>query len=375
MEPSIPLEEAEPQVVFRPSKKRKQFRQRPEDSDSKNDNATTSQPVVPPTITTITSINTSTDERAANNDSETEAGISVAEALRLRNARKTRPKGVEFRPEGPPKEEEPPCHIHKDDVHEALELGMSRRFAPPAGLVGELVNKHMDEYIESELARRHAADKAAAAAQEASQSKEQPPSSAAAAAVPGADLLNKHHLGERPTMQGRLQEVDLGEEVRARNAAMTEQARRRLLAGEAAVEDESDGAGARKRPRTGKDGKPWRGRKRRASDDVKRDQMVEALMRENRLDIYDPPPQVETPAHVGADEAADERIAENFRREFMDAMAQRRHQRRKAPAPPPRPGAKKEEILRGPKLGGSRNARAAMRDLLLSQQEKNKKRR
>lgn len=79
-------------------------------------------------------------------------------------------------------------------------------------------------------------------------------------------------------MQGRLQEVDLGDEVRVRNAAMTEQARRRL-AGET-IDEESEGS--RKRPRVGKDGKPWRGRKRRASDDVKRDQMVEALMRENR---------------------------------------------------------------------------------------------
>lgn len=83
-------------------------------------------------------------------------------------------------------------------------------------------------------------------------------------------------------MQGRLQEVDLGDEVRARNAAMTEQARRRL-AGET-IEEESDGS--RQRPRIGKDGKPWRGRKRRASDDIKRDQMVEALMRENRRKCF-----------------------------------------------------------------------------------------
>lgn len=79
-------------------------------------------------------------------------------------------------------------------------------------------------------------------------------------------------------MSGRLQEVDLGEEVRMRNAAMTEQARRRL-AGEA-LDDESEGSS--KRPRIGKDGKPWRPRKRRASDDIKRDQLVEELMRENR---------------------------------------------------------------------------------------------
>jgi hypothetical protein len=51
----------------------------------------------------------------------------------------------------------------------------------------------------------------------------------------------------------------------------------------------------------------------------------------------------------------------------MEAMAQR--SRRRRPAQPPKPGAKKpDEILKGPKLGGSRNARAAMRDLLLKEQ-------
>lgn len=96
------------------------------------------------------------------------------------------------------------------------------------------------------------------------------------------------------------------------------------------------------------------------------------------VDVYDVPAQSDTNGDPGADEAADERIAEEFRREFMDAMAERRNQRRRLPAPPPKPGAKQEEILRGPKLGGSRNARAAMRDLLLSQQtaqQKDRKRR
>lgn len=190
-------------------------------------------------------------------------------------------------------------------------------------------------------------------------------------------------VGDGATLLGRLQEVDLGEEVRERNAAMTEQARKRL-AGEA-VDDESEDGRRR--------GKPMRGRKRRASDDVKRDQLVEELMRENRcmfcvrlerwrgansillVDVYDVPAQPESSVEPGADVAADERIAEEFRREFMDAMTARRNARRRAPAPPPRPGAKQEEILRGPKLGGSRNARAAMRDILLSQQEKNKKKR
>jgi hypothetical protein len=50
----------------------------------------------------------------------------------------------------------------------------------------------------------------------------------------------------------------------------------------------------------------------------------------------------------------------------MDAMAQRNRRRRTAQ--PAKPGAKQEEILKGPKLGGSRNARAAMRDMLLKEQ-------
>lgn len=93
------------------------------------------------------------------------------------------------------------------------------------------------------------------------------------------------------------------------------------------------------------------------------------------MGVYDVPAQAQTTGEPGTDEAADERIAEEFKREFMDAMAERRNQRRRAPAQPAKPGAKQEEVLKGPKLGGSRNARAAMRDLLLSQQEKDKKRR
>jgi hypothetical protein len=87
------------------------------------------------------------------------------------------------------------------------------------------------------------------------------------------------------------------------------------------------------------------------------------------VDIYDTQSeQTANPATLEEEDgAADDRIAEEFRREFMDAMAQRNRRRRTAQ--PAKPGAKKqEEILKGPKLGGSRNARAAMRDLLLKEQ-------
>lgn len=71
--------------------------------------------------------------------------------------------------------------------------------------------------------------------------------------------------------------------------------------------------------------------------------------------------------------AADDRIAEAFRREFMEAMAQR-HRRRRPAHSSKSGGRNRNDILRGPKLGGSRNARAAMRDLLLKEQASKKKR-
>lgn len=73
----------------------------------------------------------------------------MAEALRLRNARKARLKGVGFRPEGTSKATDEVSTeqslVLKDDPNgpDAVEYGISRRFAPQAGLVGELVNKHM----------------------------------------------------------------------------------------------------------------------------------------------------------------------------------------------------------------------------------------
>jgi hypothetical protein len=79
-----------------------------------------------------------------------------------------------------------------------------------------------------------------------------------------------------------------------------------------------------------------------------------------------------SPAPDDEDGAADDRIAEEFRREFMDAMSQNRRQKKAAP-PPSKYGPKQQEdVLKGPKLGGSRNARSAMRDLLLKEQEQKK---
>lgn len=62
------------------------------------------------------------------------------------------------------------------------------------------------------------------------------------------------------------------------------------------------------------------------------------------------------------DQAADDRIAEQFRRDFLDAIHSRRRGARAKTAKTTKP-----DVPRGPKLGGSRSARAAMREKAAAQ--------
>ena len=85
-------------------------------------------------------------------------------------------------------------------------------------------------------------------------------------------------------------EIDLGDEARARNVALTDLARRRLLdadTGTTTTPPETEPA--QKKPRLGRDGKPWRGRKRRNSEDIARDKLVEQILHESRRTSPAPP--------------------------------------------------------------------------------------
>ena len=174
-------------------------------------------------------------------------------------------------------------------------------------------------------------------------------------------------------MKGKLHEIDLGAEARARNIAMTERATQQLRGTGGADHNSSvadDNAAGRS------NGKSLAQKHRRNSDDLKRDQLVEQFLHENRMDVD---------VYGGGAAAAssfsslttategrptDDRIAEQFRREFMEAAAQRMRRKRKPLGPPTKPKARNDdEILRGPKLGGSRNVRSVMRDKLLQKQE------
>lgn len=165
--------------------------------------------------------------------------------------------------------------------------------------------------------------------------------------------------GRQPAALGRLHEIDLGPDATARNIALTEAAHRRLDG--APEEDE--------KPCLRRDGKPFR-RKRRTSTDIKRDQLVEEVMRESKLEIYDD--DDEATEGDGGEGEADDRIAEQFRRDFLDAVSNRR---RRIRAPPVKVNGKVVPVEpRGPKLGGSRSARAKVREKELQEAAKGKRR-
>ncbi|OAA56580.1 mRNA splicing factor RNA helicase [Niveomyces insectorum RCEF 264] len=400
-----------PVLFGRPGKKRKIYRQRPEtaaeepsaspaatEDGAKADDATT--PALPQPVTrlggsegdTIKDDDGGGDSGSASdgdgNASEDDAvELTVAALIRRRKARRQKLGGVEFRVG-----EEGGSHSSADrslalrtggdfDLDEAgMDMDFSSepipvglRFAPQTGLIGELVNKHMEEYVDAQMAKRY----------------KEHASSQADAQHPG----QHHHDGTDPNgdpsgasststkareqlaMKGKLHEIDLGAEARARNIAMTEWATRRLRdADDAGREGTGLAADARGgdvvSARFGRDGKPSQ-RQRRGSDDVKRDQLVEQFLHENKMDVdmYDVAARDAAPVTTEG-RPTDDRIAEQFRREFMEAVAQRMRRKRKPLGPPAKPKVRnEEEILRGPKLGGSRNVRSVMRDKLLQKQE------
>ncbi|TRX97869.1 hypothetical protein FHL15_001079 [Xylaria flabelliformis] len=407
MDPTSPVADPARPIVFR-GKKRKTYRQRPgtEAEDEATDPVHDAPNVISAQASASGPVTTSTDRE------EDHEALSISEALRLRNARKTRLRGVTFGVNngaqaggaegGGGGDDDELSQMIREEEKKAMEQSITaanKRFAPQTGLSGEIVNKHMEEYIEAELAKRHrmASDprKLRASSDQSGGTATHGGGGGGGGESTAADKGEEKHTA----LTGKLLEVDLGDEVRSRNAVMTDRARRKLQG--LAVEDEESAERPRK-VRLGRDGKPWRPRNRRNSDDVKRDQLVEEILRENRrkqaytahihtlfglckavqprasqltnhmatVDVYEtptPPPG----ANTGEEEegAADDRIAEEFRREFLDAMAERQR-RRKPVGPPSKPGAKKdEEVLKGPKLGGSRNTRAAMRDLLLKKEK------
>lgn len=220
-------------------------------------------------------------------------------------------------------------------------------------------NKIRMEYIESEMSKRQRRSKGA----------EIPDLTTNAISGSVLQKSNPNFPQRQPACLGKLHEIDLGQEAKLQNIARTEAATRRLAGNESpSPEEESSLSNIR----SGRDGKSSRSRRRRNSDDVERDKLVEEVLRESKrkcssilapdwkaeniclVDVYDEP-ETNEPQD---DQAADDRIAEQFRRDFLEAIQSRRRGAR-----PRNNKVTKSDVPRGPKLGGSRSARAAMREM------------
>lgn len=123
-------------------------------------------------------------------------------------------------------------------------------------------------YIDSEMARRR----------EGNSITPQPEDGNGAPSVVGGqpNAVTAAPLQRQPAALGKLHEIDLGPDSTRTNIERTV---KMLENGEEEEEEEGPKKG---KVRLGKDGKPWRGRKRRTSEDIQRDKLVEEVLRESR---------------------------------------------------------------------------------------------
>lgn len=146
----------EPQVVFR-GKKRKTYRQRTEPIGDNDDLKAVVESPSQDTLAPAAPKNANSASPAPipiEDSAEEETGLSVAEVLRLRNARKSRLGGVKFgagnnasgdsAADGGDALDELTLMIREEES-KAMDVaaGVKSRFAPQTGLAAEIVNKHM----------------------------------------------------------------------------------------------------------------------------------------------------------------------------------------------------------------------------------------
>ncbi|RPA95879.1 hypothetical protein L873DRAFT_1564209, partial [Choiromyces venosus 120613-1] len=361
---------APPSFPSTTNSKSRKFRRRPiEDDDEATPTTTATTNTSPTTAATpsqlsqTTTLITSTSAPASPKSERSESVPSLTDILRLRKkiARTSALRGLEVTapkhtPEAPMRDtDSSESAAAKPPAEAELEVGVNR-FTHQTGQILD-VDKHMMAYIESEMSKRRGerggGDGGGGNAGTGGNNGTGQESTRSAYWTPVVPE------GRGATL-GKLHEVDLGEEAKKRNIARTQEATRRLQ-GADEIQDSSSTAPATSSSSaattTNPNQKKIKNRRRRNSQDVQRDKLVEEVLKESRLEMYtDPDPPEEQRGE--SEGAADDRIAEKFRREFLDALMSRRR-RRGGDNKKKRDENKKP---RGPKLGGSRQARAAMRE-------------
>ena len=280
-----------------PFKKRKFYRRRAEDDAEKLDSVRTSDPTPPrasPESLTLDELITQNSQPLDSQDQrQHDISFSTAELLRQRKTLQRRKGGIAFVNEDLATKSVSyvaPNQKADSEPNEALSrfATVADRFAPQTGQVAD-VDQHMYAilftleplcldahangsrmaYIDSELAKRRQD-------QNSSTNASRWPGSGASSAKNTIDAV----VQRQPAALGKLHEIDLGPDATLTNIARTEAAKRKLEGGSVDIVDEIG------KVRLGRDGKPRRNRRRRNSDDVKRDNLVEEVLRETKRKWY-----------------------------------------------------------------------------------------
>ncbi|KAL9083872.1 MAG: hypothetical protein Q9165_008342 [Trypethelium subeluteriae] len=344
------MDEETAQPVFRAAKRQRIWRRR---SDEQDEDAASSKALGEATNETPTHSEGSKTRVIGEVEPEHgEQGPAVtASPVVLRGQRfaKVRKSGISFAKNQTESQQwEQSLEPSMEQAPSAIEQANSR-FVPQMGLMTqetiENCERHMASYVDSKIAEIHGC--AASSDTRKSRSIQD---------LPRHIPLSGNGQVQKPATEFEaLQEVDLGPESMLQNIARTEAARRKLVTGDF-LDPEPE---LSKRVRLGRNGKPRKNRNRRGSVDIKRDEMVEQLMRETRLGMFQEP---EAPNEPDDGKATDDRVAQQFWQEYMEQVNFRNM--RKAANNPPAPSNKATKVeasQKGPKLGGSRSARAAMK--------------
>ncbi|KAI5199967.1 hypothetical protein E4T39_05963 [Aureobasidium subglaciale] len=309
--------------VFRASKRRKVFRKRRDDDEASDGDAATPDGAA----------------KVADGSQEQEVEADTREAsIATRHIRPTgsRKGGVGFSSTRTANESgtssvfdtnAPPTPLNAVEHAQA-------RFVAPTGHVASADDKHIHgktdnlrmAYVDSKLARLTPSHEASTS------STSTHPTSTPVEPTSASTATAQNTLNPTPASHGHLDEVNITKSTPSTTSTTSR---------------------SQKRPR-----KPWHSR--RTSADLARDALVDQILQESQLHIYSSS-ATPAPAPTQGDGDADERMAEEFKRDFYAAAEERASRRGANAAPlPPTFGANKLESIKGPKLGGSRSQRAAM---------------
>lgn len=275
-----------------PFKKRKFYRKRTEFEDEVPDNAkaTESLSSPPPSeLLTLEEMIVQNSNNISQASEDQDGALSVAELLRQRKILQRKKGGIGFANLGVATSIAPPVPQNtslatEDEGAMSKFVTVADRFAPQTGqvadvdqhmyaipslMLNETLNAHANDsrmaYIDSELAKRR---------QIQNTSSHDPKANGFGGLSARGNI--DAAVQRQPAALGKLHEIDLGPDATLTNIARTEAAKRRLEGGTSEVEEQSG------KVRLGRDGKPRRNRRRRNSDDIKRDKLVEEVMKESK---------------------------------------------------------------------------------------------